>query len=296
MGRRIGVPVVTLGLLIVLAAGLSHVSFVGTRYEFPSEELPPSGLPQQSEAPSLSIESPPWWADLILIAASTLLLVSVIFLVFNPRDLKEVARRAVALSLWVVAIYFIIRRLREMGPIEIPTEPSSESLLPSEGPAEALPSYEQFQPPAWTTFFIVLGLVGLVGLSVYLVWRIWKRTSRAGHSLLGEELALVSQRAAADLRAGTALKETILRCYREMAQLLSERAQIAIGRAMTAREFEQALAAAGIQEAHITQLSRLFEWARYSDEKPTPTQEQEAISALETIADRYGQRAPADAP
>ncbi len=293
MHRRLWLPLVALTLLIVLAAGLSQVSFVGTRYELPSEAPTPSGLPHQPEAPPSPPVSLPWWTDLILIAAGTLLLASIVFLIFNPKDLKEVIQRASALSLWVIAIYIIIRRLREMNVVPGTTELPGEGLSTPNDLAQPLPSYEQFQPPLWITFFIILTLLGLVGLSAYLIWRIWKRTSREGRSLLADELALVSRRTVEELRAGAALGETILHCYHEMCRLLSERTSIALGRAMTVREFERELASIGIQEAHIERLSRLFEWARYSDRRPTPAQEQEAIIALEAIASRYGQRAQA---
>ncbi|MDW8141430.1 MAG: DUF4129 domain-containing protein [Candidatus Bipolaricaulota bacterium] len=287
MRKRLWVPLAALGALIVLAAGLSQVSFVGTRYELPSETSPsPEQLPLP-EAPPPSPTDPPWWTDLILIAAGTLLLASVVFLIINPKDLKEVLRRAVALSLWVIALYFIIRRLREISPIETPPEPSQESFALPPGPVEALPSFEQFQIPPWVTFFLVLAALVIIALLAYLLVRLGRRRSPEYLSLR-EELAVISQRTAEELRAGASLNETILRCYREMCHLLSEHTQIALGRAMTAREFERALAAVGIQEAHIERLSRLFEWARYSNQKPSPTHEQEAISALEAIARRYG--------
>ncbi|MCS6936399.1 MAG: DUF4129 domain-containing protein [Candidatus Bipolaricaulota bacterium] len=287
MRKRWWVPLAALGALIVLAAGLSQVSFVGTRYELPSETSPPPEIPPSPEALPPSPTDPPWWTDLVLIASGTLLLASVIFLILNPKDLKEVIRRAAALSLWVVALYFIILRLRETTPVETSTEPSRESLAPPPGPVETLPSFEQFQIPPWATFFLVLAALAIIALLAYLLVRLGRR--RAPEPLsLGEELAAISQRTAEELRAGASLHETILRCYREMCDLLSERTQIALGRAMTAREFERALATVGIHEAHIERLSRLFEWARYSNQKPSPAHEQEAISALEAIAQRYG--------
>ncbi len=289
------IPLVAIGLLITLAAGLSQVSFVGTRYERPSEGSAPGRLPEREGEASSPQPSPPWWTDLVLIAAGTLLIASVIFLILNPKDLKEVVQRAAVLSLWMVALYFIIWRLREMNPIRDLAELPVESAPAPSGPAQALPSFEQFQPPAWTTFFFVLTLLVLLGLLAYRLRRAWKER-RAESSLLTEELAALSRRAAEDIRAGAILSETILRCYQEMCQVLSAHTRIEIARAMTAREFEKKLAAAGIQEEHISRLSRLFEWARYSDSKPTPAQEQEAVAALEIIARVYRTAPQASAP
>jgi Na+-transporting methylmalonyl-CoA/oxaloacetate decarboxylase gamma subunit len=53
---RLGVPIVVLVLLVLLAAGISHVSFVGTRYGPPSEpyrravEAPSAHLPRKARA------------------------------------------------------------------------------------------------------------------------------------------------------------------------------------------------------------------------------------------------------
>lgn len=293
MRKRFWIPLLAIGLLITLAAGLSQVSFVGTRYALPPEAAAPGGLPEWGErSPSLR-SSPPWWTDLALIAAATLLIASVIFLVLNPRDLKAVVQRAAVLSLWVVAIYFIIKRLREMNPIRDPARLYLESAPAPSGAAQALPSFEQFQPPLWATFFLVLTLLGLLGLLAYRLRRAWAKRREESST---EELAALSRRAAEELRAGAILSETILRCYHEMCQVLSEHRRMEIAPAMTAREFEKKLAAAGIQEEHIERLSRLFEWARYSDSKPTPAQEQEAVAALESIARVYRTTPQASAP
>jgi hypothetical protein len=103
-----------------------------------------------------------------------------------------------------------------------------------------------------------------------------------------EELADLTRRYAQELRYGAPVHETILRCYREMCQLLSERFHLEISRAMTAREFERRLAQIGVLEEHIVRMSRLFEWARYSPARPSPEHEHEALQLLEEIARIYG--------
>lgn len=285
---RFWIPLAAMALLVILAAGLSQVSFVGTRYEEPPEEKSSGALPEAVTTPSSEM-SPPWWAELVLIAAGAMLIISLIFLILNPKDLKEVLRRAVTLSLWVVALFIIIQRLRQMTPSQTSTERPGEGVaLPAE-PVQALPSFEQFQPPAWTIFFLLLAVFALCSALFYLLWRVWQARAQTA-PLLTAELAHISERAVEDLRSGAALRGIILRCYSEMCQLLSERIQIAIARSMTVREFEKKLAHAGIQAEHIARLSRLFEWARYGDGRPTPQQEQEAVEALEIIARRYGAR------
>jgi hypothetical protein len=122
---------------------------------------------------------------------------------------------------------------------------------------------------------------------IFVAWRLWRARTRTTPI---EELADLTRRYAQELRYGAPVHETILRCYREMCQLLSERFHLEISQAMTAREFEKRLAQLGVLEEHIVRLSRLFEWARYSPARPTPEQEREALQLLEEITQIYGRR------
>jgi hypothetical protein len=127
----------------------------------------------------------------------------------------------------------------------------------------------------------------VIGITIFVAWRLWRARTRTTPI---EELADLTRRYAQELRYGAPVHETILRCYREMCQLLSERFHLEISRAMTAREFERRLAQLGVLEEHIVRLSRLFEWARYSPAHPTPEQEREALQLLEEITQIYGRR------
>jgi len=79
-----------------------------------------------------------------------------------------------------------------------------------------------------------------------------------------------------------------------MSRLLSERFHLEVSRAMTAREFERRLTQIGVHEEHISRLSRLFEWARYSAGRPTLEQEREALQLLEEITRIYEGVKPSD--
>jgi hypothetical protein len=79
----------------------------------------------------------------------------------------------------------------------------------------------------------------------------------------------------------------VLRCYREMSQILSEQRGVARPRDMTPREFEQQLATVGLRDEHIRRLTRLFERVRYGARLAGEHEEREAVDCLSAIARAY---------
>lgn len=279
---RLGIPVVVLLLLVVLAAGISRVSFVGPRYSLPTEpaQEPLRGSVQQDEQiAALSLE------QIALLALGALMLLGLVMVIVRPKILWEAIRRALPAILWFVAILVILVRWRDR-----PFFPEHKGASPPMGalpeePLHPFPTIEQVHVPWWSAFlFVLLVLLGL-SIVVFFVWRLWRARTRP---IPLEELADLTKRYAQELRYGAPVQETILRCYHEMCRLLSERFHLEISRAMTAREFEKRLAQLGVLEDHIIRLSRLFEWARYSSARPTPEHEREALQLLDEIAQIYG--------
>ncbi len=281
------IPIVVVGLLVLLAAGVSRVSFVGVRYGPPlaSEEGPSSaGEPPQSAEENL------WWEQILSVTVGVLLLISVISVILRPRHFWEALRRALPAALWFAAILLLLMRWRNQTLLREPEDAPAGVGVPPLEADQPFPTLEHVHVPAWATFLFVLVALLVIGMVVVGVWRLWRARARPI-----EEFADLTRRYAQELRSGAPVHQTILRCYREMCQLLSERFHLEISRAMTAREFERVLAQIGIVEEHISRLSRLFEWARYSPAHPNPAQEQEALQLLEEIARIYG-REPREVP
>ena len=86
------------------------------------------------------------------------------------------------------------------------------------------------------------------------------------------------------------MRATVLRCYREMSSLLRERRGIRRGQTMTAREFEQQLAQAGVHNEHIRRLTQLFERVRYGANIPQQRDTDEAVRCLTAIVQAYGRK------
>jgi membrane protein implicated in regulation of membrane protease activity len=225
--------------------------------------------------------------QIIAVTALGLILFAMVVSVLRPKSLWEALKRALPAALWFAAILLILLRWRDRPFFREPKgAPAGVGTAPA-APDQPFPTLEQVHVPSWATFLFVLGVLLVIGVTIVVVWRLWRARTRTTPI---EELADLTRRYAQELRYGAPVHETILRCYREMCQLLSERFHLEISRAMTAREFEKRLAQLGVLEEHIVRLSRLFEWARYSPARPTPEQEREALQLLEEITQIYGRR------
>lgn len=280
---RLGIPIVAVLLLVLLAAGLSHVSFVGTRYGSPSDS-PSQPFSVPTPTPSVENGLSPLWTQALAFAIGVLAIVSIVSVVLRPRSLWEAFKRALPAALWLSAIFLILLRWRYRASFEREGAFPGMEALPDD-PDQLFPSIEQVHIPSWATFFFIFLVLVLLTAALLVAWRFWRAHPRP---IAAEELADITKRYAQELRTGSPVQETILRCYREMCQLLSRRFHIEISRAMTAREFEKRLAQVSIHEDHINRLSRLFEWARYSAGRPTVEQEREALALLDDITRIYG--------
>ncbi|MCX8102833.1 MAG: DUF4129 domain-containing protein [Candidatus Bipolaricaulota bacterium] len=290
---RLVIPVVAVLALVLLAAGLSRVSFVGTRYGPPPESSEGSSrVLSRPQPPEQNLSS--FWEQVLIVFLGTLVVISLISVILWPRSLWEALKRAIPAAVWFAAILLILMRWRDRPFFTEPEgAPPGTGVLPEE-PTQPFPTLEQVHVPPWGIFLFVLLALLALGVTIFIVWRLWRARAQP---TAAEELAALSKQYAQELRYGAPVHETILRCYREMCHLVSERFHLEISRAMTAREFESRLAQIGVLEGHIIRLSRLFEWARYSPARPTPEQEREAIQLLEEIARLYGdKRGPLEVP
>ncbi len=169
-----------------------------------------------------------------------------------------------------------------------PAPLASPAVLGTPGVRASLPPVV-LDPPAWLVIAISALLISPI---VAAIWLTWSRRPAASvqQPISQDELAQPARQALAELHAGGDVRATVLRCYREMSSLLRERRGLRRGQTMTAREFEQHLAQAGVHNEHIRRLTQLFERVRYGANTPQQRDTDEAVRCLTAIVQAYGRK------
>jgi hypothetical protein len=222
----------------------------------------------------------PTWLPIVAGASVVLLVLGLIFSRSLRRDLL---RNLPVYALLLFGMYLLSSNLNQNGgPPPQPAAPEPQQEVPPLGAAPTAPDFVS-QPPEWMvvaiTALLVLALLGLL----YVVLTRLRRRPQPLDRIVHE-----AREALAELRAGSDLRDTISRCYAEMVRVFAEQRGMGRDRTLTPREFEQRLAAVGVDDRHIQRLTRLFELVRYSPRTPGEREEREAQECLEAIIQAYG--------
>lgn len=156
---------------------------------------------------------------------------------------------------------------------------------------EPLPVLPDEAPPWVNTVITILLILLVVGIVVAVTIFIQRRRKNNEPDAL-DRVADQAEDALRKIREGGDFNSAILNCYFEMNRIVKEELKIARQRTMTARDFESYLVAKGLPEAPLTQLTTLFERARYSNQSPDKNQEQTAIEALTALIETVHELAP----
>jgi hypothetical protein len=98
------------------------------------------------------------------------------------------------------------------------------------------------------------------------------------------EVAEILDEAASELVLGADYRDTVLRCYRLICEVLERESKIS-GRKLTAREFTVKVSEQlGLGSAYLPRATELFELARYSDLEITRSQALEAADCLSNLS------------
>lgn len=218
----------------------------------------------------------------VFMALSVILFpIALVYLIISPEARKEFLAR-LSFFLTLLAFFYLLTRAQMEPLAEQEAERGgmpSEVLPPAVPPVEFIPN-----PPRWLTLVATVGLALLLsGLVVGILWFIWRQRQRPASPL--EQLAQEAQEALDALRAGADVRNTVMRCYLEMARVLSQQRGIRRQRDMTPREFEHRLEDAGLPGEPVRQLTRLFEEVRYGTKAPSENEERQATVCLEAIVE-----------
>jgi hypothetical protein len=171
----------------------------------------------------------------------------------------------------------------------------SGQLFPSLS-SQALATPLLVNPPA--VEFVGMLLVAAVAIVALIVWRGLRsgvgRTAPFeddGHLLADQrrKLADILDGTAIRLNTGSAYRETVIRCYKMISELLEERSELD-GSVLTAREFrERVTEMLKVDSPHLDELTELFEVARYSESEITEWQSREAANCLSSLSESLKQ-------
>ncbi|HNT76594.1 MAG TPA: DUF4129 domain-containing protein [Anaerolineae bacterium] len=236
----------------------------------------------------------PFGNDMALLARTlsvlflSLLLFFIIGIIFFPDMRKQMLRELLRVLLFIFLAWLLLRSsfmetmTQMVEPIDLSNMAMQEDPLP-EASLEDIPEFETNSPPwlTWAASF-VLALALVLGLA-RLIWAATHRLTPKTTPM--DELAQGAQSALDALQAGADFRNTIIRCYREMSEVLRTQRGIQRDSAMTPREFESRLAHYGLPGSSVHQLTLLFEKVRYGAAMPGEQEEDQAIVCLTSIVE-----------
>jgi hypothetical protein len=276
-------------LLLLLAASLSQIKLA-------------SGQP--FVIPDLSLFDPypqgtPAWLDLLWLIVRGFVAVSVIltpfgliYMLFSKRGRKELALLLANMLVILLLFMALHQTVTQEAPAQTTAPESFVETIGEEGEAAQLPEAVA-HPPEWTTWITSLTIAAvLAALSIAFVRLLLRRRKSA---IALERLAEEAQDALDRLEKGEDLRETILRCYREMIQAVRETRGIVREQSVTPREFESLLKEKGLPSESLLRLTRLFEETRYGSHPASSQEEQLAILCLRDIVAACGGGKPDEA-
>ena len=273
----LGVAVVA---IVILSAGLSEVELL------PGQ---PFSLEGQSEGEMGGFEPlPPAHVLVTLLRAVffivlLLLPVVLVYAIISPEFRRQVLRRLLPFLVFAGVAYLLSRTWPELFNLE---GGATFSGAPFSGDAPLGVTPVQFvaDPPAWLVLATSLGLALLVSaMLVGAVWFLRHRNQRPTGSL--EQLAHEAEETLELLRAGSDLKDTVMRCYADMSHTLDRERGILRRGSMTPREFEGRLVEAGLPGEPVRRLTRLFERVRYGAKAADEGEEEQALACLTAIVE-----------
>ena len=266
--------------IVILVSVIEWVEFK------PASPLPALRVREQAEGSGAStdVTAGTRMSRLIGLLTLSLLVATAVLLIIFPALRKTFFKRFIIAAVIGMIILFIASRISLD-----PREEEEARELPNFQEMPDLPErvqqrrQEDFEAEPSESLVIIASVIIVLGFGVgaFFVWR--RIRARFRRSDL-KALSQTAQEAAERLAAGQDRKNTVIRCYQEMTDILAMERGIRRKRDMTPREFERQLLAAGLPAQEVDQLTHLFERVRYGAEDLDRKEEQDAVACLTAIA------------
>jgi hypothetical protein len=281
---------------VVISAGLLAVILVLTMFTVGTGIRPPSlGMFSQYLFPALLTV----YLLVVLANARTIIEALAAFMLGGRRQEKSPFTSAAYLIGYAIAIIMVLLLIRTLtaqrmldvlqGAVNL----VSAWFSPNQVHKPSSSAGASFNPFVYYYSTILFGVIVVVSFSLLFgglrTAYGWAREDRTGfqananaNATRREALAVV-RKASMGLRLTGDYRDVILRCYRQMCQVLSENG-FSIGIQETAREFSQNISRnLGLKGDAVTSLTFLFEEARYSDHQIDADKRSLALNQLQIL-------------
>jgi hypothetical protein len=268
--------------ILALAASVRDLEFspgdpfaLGSGISF---RLPPGGLPSEgSSAMMLFVRG-------VLLLVLALLPFSIIYLIISPSARKKALQNIIVFGVILLLINLLRQQMRPLERTDL--FPGMNIGAPGQPDSPAPAAQFSGSAPDWLVAAVSFGLALLIaGIAIAIIWALIKRRSQPEAGLSLERIAEHAEEARQTIEAGGDLYDTILRCYREMTDVVRDARGIQRQLAVTPSEFEQQLEAAGLPREPVRELTRLFEEVRYGAKSLGEWEGRRAVACLSAIAD-----------
>ncbi|NLE99530.1 MAG: DUF4129 domain-containing protein [Anaerolineales bacterium] len=272
-------------VLIVLSASLAQVEFrAGKSFHLGNPEAVVAGESASLQGGDTILRVLRGMLALVL----ALLPIYIIFNLLTREGRGRLIADLVAL-LVIVLLFSLVPDNLEAPEAETPVLPETAEEAP--GGLLTTQPIDEFvaEVPPWLDLVAVAALAALIaGVVVGVVWWISKRKAKPTPAGPLEQLASEAQEALDALRAGRDVRDTVIRSYIRMSEVVQQARGVRRERVMTPYEFELYLAQHGFPHEPIETLTRLFEKSRYGHEAASAEDEQAAIASLRAIVAHCG--------
>jgi hypothetical protein len=273
-------------LLLILAAGITNVQFKpGSPFSLSFEQPTPGA--------NGTLGNGNWFLVLIrgfLILCAISVPIYVFINLLTPAGRRRLLKGLIQFMVLLVFLYLLASWAEKNSKqplkqeVAQPTMDLTGGQIVTDGQGEA-PVQEPPKASPWLDAGICLGLAFILAIMItVLAWGIY-RASKAAAGDAMTRLADEAQEAIDALHSGQNIRDTVIRCYIQMTQVLAEERNVRREEAMTPHEFEQILLTKlKLPDTPVQRLTRLFEAVRYGDYHPGKREEMEAIDSLTAIA------------
>jgi len=274
----VGCLVGAIMLLVLLVSGVHNLVLL------PGKPIPnPLAATERPAAGGSASRPSGGTSEAWLVLAQSVLVVAILGVLIMAGISRRFRRQLLILGTVGIVLVFGLQWL-PLPRIDLPEPPQPQGNTGSTSttPPEQ-PEIPAVHAPGWGAILVgvaaALLTTGLVLLFLFKLYPRWRRGREGG---VLDELGERADEAARRIRSGGDPREAVLRCYKEMSEILSRRRRVPNRADFTPREFAARLRQAGMADEHVDRLTAIFEDVRYGGRSGEPFG-REAAACLEAI-------------